>query len=247
MTVGGVIWPLLGGVLGGISWHLPFLIYFIAIPIGVGAALAIPDKRHRPPDLADDSPIDVMKDNPVLYIMFGLMLFTSLLLYVGIVFLPQLLNELGETRPLQIRYFIAAMSLAAAVTAFFFASIKSRLSYQRMVYIALILWSVSCIAISAISFIPLLIFAVIIFGIGIGLALPTFLQWSGEVGPVSCRGRICAYLGSFSFLGMFIAPLLFAPILARAGAGGVFLVSGLISAVLFFLVIISGKMKVSVD
>ena len=45
-SLGGVIWPVLGGALGGASWHLPFAVYTLAIPIGVMAAVTIPGLSH---------------------------------------------------------------------------------------------------------------------------------------------------------------------------------------------------------
>ncbi|MEE4365140.1 MAG: hypothetical protein V2J08_14480 [Desulfotignum sp.] len=32
---GGTIWPFLGGALGALSWHLPFAVYLVGIPIGI--------------------------------------------------------------------------------------------------------------------------------------------------------------------------------------------------------------------
>ncbi|MEJ2058735.1 MAG: MFS transporter [Desulfofustis sp.] len=34
-SFGGIIWPLLGGALGSISWRLPFAVYMVAIPLGL--------------------------------------------------------------------------------------------------------------------------------------------------------------------------------------------------------------------
>ena len=42
-SFGGIIWPLLGGALGSISWHLPFAVYMAAIPIGLLAIAAVPE------------------------------------------------------------------------------------------------------------------------------------------------------------------------------------------------------------
>ena len=42
-SFGGVIWPLIGGALGGLSWHFPFAIYMLAIPIGLLAMSVVPD------------------------------------------------------------------------------------------------------------------------------------------------------------------------------------------------------------
>lgn len=41
-SLSALIWPLIGGALGGISWHLPFSIYLLGIPLGSG-----PDDRSQ--------------------------------------------------------------------------------------------------------------------------------------------------------------------------------------------------------
>lgn len=45
-SIGGVIWPLIGGSLGIISWHLPFAAYLIGLPLALAAYFAIPE-THR--------------------------------------------------------------------------------------------------------------------------------------------------------------------------------------------------------
>ncbi|GAB3647945.1 MFS transporter [Streptomyces sparsus] len=42
MSMGGIVWPLLGGAVGGLSWHAPFLIYAVGIPLGLAAWWILP-------------------------------------------------------------------------------------------------------------------------------------------------------------------------------------------------------------
>lgn len=41
ITAGGVVWPLLAGVLGETSWHGAFAVYLVGLPLGL-AVLRIP-------------------------------------------------------------------------------------------------------------------------------------------------------------------------------------------------------------
>jgi MFS family permease len=54
--------------------------------------------------------------------------------------------------------------------------------------------------------------------------MPTVMVWIGDAVPQSFRGRFSAYLGSFGFIGQFMSPILFAPVLILLGLRGVFLV-----------------------
>ncbi|WP_165521947.1 MFS transporter [Micromonospora zingiberis] len=47
ISLGGVVWPLIGGVLGVLSWRAPFLVYLLGIPLAL-LALRLPDEP-RPP------------------------------------------------------------------------------------------------------------------------------------------------------------------------------------------------------
>ena len=77
--------------------------------------------------------------------------------------------------------------------------------------------------------------SIALFGVSQGLILPTVMVWIGDVVPPSFRGRFSSYLGTFGFIGQFLAPILFAPVLIMAGLKGVFMVGAGIGTTLFFL------------
>ena len=77
--------------------------------------------------------------------------------------------------------------------------------------------------------------SIALFGVSQGLILPTIMAWIGDVIPSSFRGRFSAYLGTFGFIGQFLSPLLFAPILIMVGLKGVFVVGAGIGVTWFFL------------
>jgi ACDE family multidrug resistance protein len=132
-SFGGVLWPLLGGALGGLSWRLPFAVYMLAIPIGLLAIFAVPESKsvQQAGSRSDDgmSVLAVFKESPVLLIIYGLIFSANVLLYVIVIFLPQLLETFGISSSFQIGLFITAMTGSAGATAFVYGGIRSRLSY----------------------------------------------------------------------------------------------------------------------
>jgi MFS family permease/predicted transcriptional regulator len=134
-SFGGVIWPLTGGALGAVSWHLPFAIYMLAIPIGLLAmrVVAEPAAQHLTGSSSanDTTVFKVLKQNPIL--------------------------------------------------------------------------------------------------------LPTVMVWIRDIVPPAFRGRFSSYLGTFGFIGQFLSPILFAPILIMAGLKGVFVVGAGIGVSWLFL------------
>ena len=240
-SFGGVIWPLIGGALGGFSWRFPFAVYMLAIPIGLLAFAAVPEpaihQQARAQSSGRTSVFRVFRDSPVLLVIYGLMFFGNVLLYSIVIFLPQLLENFGITSTFQIGLFITAMTGAAGVTAFIYGKIRSRFSYRVIVTIAVALWTVAFTTISQAPGSRVIAMAVALFGVSQGLILPTVMVWIGQAVPPSFRGRFSSYLGTFGFIGQFLSPILFAPVFMLVGLRGLFLVGAGVGAVWFLLLL----------
>ena len=239
-SFGGVIWPLIGGALGGFSWHFPFAIYMLAIPIGLLAMRVVPEPvTHHLTGPSSDNGTTVfklLKQNPILLlIIYGLMFFANVLLYVIVIFLPQLLETFGISSTFRIGMFLTAMTGSAGVTAFIYGKIRSRFSYPTIVLTAVAIWSVAFTIISQASDSRIIAVSIALFGVSQGLILPTVMVWIGDIVPSSFRGRFSSYLGTFGFIGQFLSPILFAPILIMVGLKGVFVVGAGIGVTWFFL------------
>jgi MFS transporter, ACDE family, multidrug resistance protein len=163
------------------------------------------------------------------------MFFTNVLLYVIVIFLPQLLETFGISSTFQIGMFLTAMTGSAGVTAFIYGKIRSRYSYPTIVLTAVAIWAVAFTIISQVSDIRIIAVSIALFGVSQGLLMPTIMVWVGDVIPSSFRGRFSSYLGTFGFIGQFLSPILFAPILIMVGLKGVFVVGAGIGVTWFFL------------
>jgi MFS family permease len=250
-SFGGVIWPLIGGALGAISWRFPFAVYMVAIPIGLLAIAAVPEPiiQHRsgPNSQSSTSVLTIFRNSPVLFIIYGLIFFGNLLLYSIVVFLPQLLESFGISSTFRIGLFITAMTASAGVTAFVYGKIRSRFSYQVIVTMAVALWMLAFTTISQACGSWIVVVAVALFGVSQGLIMPTVMVWVGAVVPPSFQGRFSSYLGTFGFIGQFLSPILFAPVFMQLGFKGVFLTGAGVGAVWFVLLLAivgrAGKIK----
>lgn len=240
-SFGGIVWPLLGGALGSVSWRLPFAVYTVAIPIGLVAIAGVPEPvvRHQsgPYTPNTTSVSTVFRKAPILFIIYGLTFFGSLLLYSIVVFLPQLLEGFGITSTFRIGLFITAMTTAGGVTAFVYGKIRSRFSYERIVIMTAVLWTLAFSIISQAAVSWVIAFGMVLFGVSQGLLMPTVIVWVGAVVPPSFRGRFSAYVGTFGFIGQFLSPIVFAPVFMQLGYSGVFVTGAGIGVV--WLVLLS--------
>ncbi len=240
-SFGGVIWPLIGGTLGGLSWRIPFAVYMLAIPIGLLAMVAVPEPaiQHpaRPGSDGSTSVFRVFRGSPVLWVIYGLMFCGNILLYAIVIFLPQLLESFGISSTFRIGLFITAMTGSAGVTAFIYGKIRSKFSYRTIVTVAVALWTVAFVIISQAPGTRIIAMAVALFGVSQGLILPTVMVWIGDVVPPSFRGRFSSYLGTFGFIGQFLSPIFFAPVFLLVDLKGVFLIGAGIGAIWFLLLL----------
>ena len=117
------------------------------------------------------------------------------------------------------------MIFSAGVTSFNYRRIKAALSYRTILLLALALWIAALFTMSQATFGLLIFVALAFFGIGLGVIIPTIPVWIGEIVPAAFRGRFSSYMGTFGFIGQFISPIVFAPVLLLLGLNGVFLVS----------------------
>jgi ACDE family multidrug resistance protein len=238
---GGVIWPLIGGALGGFSWRFPFAVYMLAIPIGLFAIAAVPEPAIQHPARTESnktpSVFRVFRESPVLLVIYGLTFFSHFLLYSIVIFLPQLLETFGTTSTFRIGLYITAMTGSAGVTAFIYGKIRSRFTYRVIVTIGVALWVVAFITISQAPGIRMIAIAVALFGVSQGLISPTVMVWIGVVVPRSFRGRFSSYLGTAGFIGQFMSPIVFAPVFILVGLKGVFLVGAGVGAAWFLLLL----------
>jgi MFS family permease len=250
-SFGGVIWPLIGGSLGAFSWHFPFAVYMLAIPIGLLAIAAVPEpatqQQTGPQSNGGTSVFRVFRESPILLVIYGLMFFGNILLYAIVIFLPQLLESFGISSTFRIGLFITAMTASAGVTAFIYGKIRSRFSYRIIVTIAVALWTLAFATISQAAGSRIIAMAVARFGVSQGLILPTVMVWIGTVVPPSFRGRFSSYLGTFGFIGQFLSPILFAPVFMLLGLKGVFMVGSGVGAAWFLILLfgLGGASKIS--
>lgn len=240
-SVGGFIWPVIGGILGGLSWHLPFAVYLVAIPIGLLAVKAIPafEFKQKPEKKSNDdtSVIKIFKERPVLYAVYGLMFSCNILLYVIIIYVPQLLETTGTASTFKISLFLSALSIIGGLVSFIYGKIRSRYSYKAIVLISMVFWMIGFFSISRAEGNVMILLGITCFGTGHGMIMPTVMVWIGDLVPVAFRGRFSSYLGTFVYLGQFLSPIIFAPVFILWGMEGVFMGSAGVGAAWFILLI----------
>ncbi|WP_406635218.1 MFS transporter [Amycolatopsis sp. WGS_07] len=219
-NVGQVLWPLLAGIVGGlgIGWRGPFLLYLVALPLAAAAVWLLPDtprKNNSQPSAHSADTVrmrSVIRDAPVLLWLYALIFIVAVLLYVLVAFLPQRLNQLGVSGPLEVAGFLAAATGPAAVVGMAYGRLQAHLRPRTILVLALASPALG-FALLALSARPLLLpFGAALIGVGIGLVMPAVPTLASESVTAAALGRATSWIYALFPLGNFAAPLLLGPL-----------------------------------
>ena len=216
ISLGGLGWPLLGGTLGAVSWHTPFAVYLLSVPLAIACAAALPP---MPAEAAGTEHSDVElraleRRRPDLLGFYAMQLISAVLLYAVLVLLPLRLAELAVTDPLYVALCAAALSAAMTAVGFGYARLRARLGDRALLTLSFSVWVAAFAALSIVQHPVLLGAAAAFFGVGMGAAVPALTVLVAEAAPAPLRGRATSLSASATFLGQGASPLLLGPIVS---------------------------------
>ncbi|RQH02605.1 MFS transporter [Natrarchaeobius oligotrophus] len=238
-SFGGATWPVVGGLLGTISWQLPFGVYLVAIPLALLAIATVPPtgrgsaahgrsageaKRTDSARSLDGSAsvVSIVRRRPALPFVYLLYFGANALLFAIVVFYPQLLATIGVTSSSYIGLYLAANGIAGGVSGVLYDRLNRRFGRHLLVLVAFAFWTAAFAlatrAGSPLSALP----PVVLFGLGLGLVFPSSFAWIESLAPTSRQGQFGSYLATFGYVGQFLSPIVFGPIVTAFGVRGVF-------------------------
>lgn len=203
-----------GGFLGeAFGSRGPFLLYVLAIPIALAAAIILyePVRQVKDPEIqAVRFPIKSVL--PLILITGGV----GLLFYSVVVQLGPILQLSGSVSPAMIGIAGAAANLGVVVGSLLFRR-SIHLTGPILLAVGMMISAIGYAgAGSADSFVLIASFAVIAC-IGSGLMLPNMMAWIMRYLPDEVRGRGIGFWTGAFFLGQFTAPVIATALSARAG------------------------------
>jgi MFS family permease len=245
-SAGAAVWPLVGGAAGSLAWNAPFGIYLVAVPLGILAATTVPETRGSS---AGSGPaangsggadgagggiggvLAVFRDRPALPLVYLLYFGANALLYVIVVYYPQLLAGIDVTASFRISLYLAANGAAGGVSAIAYDRLLGYADRSTLVFTAFVLWTAGLGIATAVGTAIAAVVPVVLFGLGIGLVFPSTFAWIEAFAPPERQGQFSSYVASFGYTGQFLSPVLFGALVPIAGVRGVFAAGGAIAAV----------------
>jgi len=235
-SVGGLVWPLLGGVLGGLSWHATFAIYLVGIPLAAMAAWSLPDTGARV-GRAEVGAVRLLRERPALLGWYALWVVIAVQMYVLAIFLPQRLAQIGIRAPVLVSiYAVVGAAITTSLVGLVYARLRARLRYVTLLRVALLASLAAFLIYATVSQPVFLLLAPALFGVGNGILFPAATVLVDQAAGAEHRARAASLSGTAIFAGQFVSPLLFGPLIATTSTTTGFLVAAGVSVVILVIV-----------
>jgi MFS family permease len=230
MSMGGILFIGLGGVLSDLGWRYPFLIYLfslLVLPFSIVylSEPVVVEKRDfiRAP----------IKAPKMIWLLFMNTMIMWILFFLIPVQIPFYLKSIGIEKDSLVGAAIATSTAFSAVSSLSYSKLKGRLSFLTIFAIGYLLMATGFVLISMSHTYVMVISTMALSGLGIGMMIPNTNMWVMKIAQPEIRGKEIGKLTTFWFLGQFLSPIIIFPVLNilslsatfRVASGFLFLMS----------------------
>jgi MFS family permease len=217
-TAGGFVYPLAAGALGNHSWHAPFAIYLVGLPLGIAALVALPRTGAAGSEgrsgRSRGGALRLLRERPLVLGLCGLWVATTGLMMVLAVSLPRRLDQLGIHDTLVVAlYGTVLASGAAGLVGLAYARLTARFGYAPLLRIAAASWTAALLVFAVADHAALLLLVPLLTGVGSGITMPTLTVLVDHAAPEEQRGTATSLQATALFGGQFASPLVFGPLI----------------------------------
>lgn len=229
MSLGGIIFIGLGGILADFSWRYPFLIYLSSLLV-----LPLTIMHLKEPAVVEemDRPTQQIKSPPIIWMLFINTMLMWIIFFLIPVQIPFYLKAIGVEKSSLIGAAIATSTAFSAISSFSYSRIKSRLSFLSVFSIGYLLMAAGFVSIAMSTTYAMVVIGVMLAGLGMGMMIPNTNMWVMKLVPPQIRGKEIGKLTTFWFLGQFLSPIIIFPVLKNFSLSFTFLLA---AGVLLFM------------
>jgi predicted MFS family arabinose efflux permease len=240
LTLTGIAFPLLGGLVGAMNWRFAFLLYGLGLPVALLVNLLFNQKQST----KQVSSITTNTKNnltqvlryPQIWMLLLIIGLTSVAMYAVVIYAPLYLKKTIGAGTILNGIVLASRAVGAAVV----SAVGSRylaqsLGMTRAIAVGFALMAVTLGTIPFLTQIGWLLLTAILFGVGFGITLPNLYDSLANLAPKELGSSILAAGTGAGFLGQFLSPILLGPVLAFSGMEGVFYAAAGVAALAGFL------------
>ncbi len=222
MSLSATVFISAGGGLADLGWRYPFYIYGLAV-------LAIPMVllflKEPPKQVSENSEtsskIGIPKIAWTVYIVSFLGMSVFYMMPVQIPFFIQSVDSSISNSAVGLS--LALCMLVAGLVSFNYQKIKNKLTHYQIYGISFVIMGLGYLAVSQSNSYLMVFPGMTIAGAGAGLVLPNSNLCLVTIAAPEVRGRALGLLTTFIFLGQFMSPLMFQPIVNITSIGDTFM------------------------
>ena len=235
MSLGGILFTSMGGILSDIGWRYPFLIYFSSLLILPLVILFLPEPSIPEKTMQANRQLQAP---PIIWMLFINTMFMWLIFFLIPVQVPFHLKAIGVAKNSFVGAAIAMSTAFSAISSFFYSRIKERLSFLSVFSIGYLLMAAGFVCMAVAKTYWFVVIAMMLAGLGLGMMIPNTNIWVMKLAPPEIRGKEIGKLTTFWFLGQFLSPIIIYPVLHSLSLSSTFMAASgfLLMISLFFMV-----------
>ncbi len=218
--LGGVAFITLGGVLADSDWRYPFLIYSFSLLVLLLAVIYLkePSKNNKQAKRESISIKGFFESFPkVVLLILASALFSMIFFYIVPTQIPFLLEVLDIKGNSLSGYAIACTTLSGTLASLAHKKILAALNYKKVMMLVFFFMALGFLVVYLTNSYAIILFAMFLVGIGSGLVMPNLNVWLLDSVNETIRGISSGFLTTGIFLGQFLSPILFNPIIEKYG------------------------------
>ncbi|MEP6683947.1 MAG: MFS transporter [Parafilimonas sp.] len=243
MSLGGILFIGLGGVLADIGWRFPFLLYLFSLLV---FPLTIVFLKEPKVIKQTKQILQNVKAPAIIWMLFFNTMLMWIIFFLIPVQIPFYLKALGVEKNSLVGAAIASSTLASAISSFSYSKIKGRFNFLTIFFIGYLLMAAGFLCIAIANSYALVVVAIMITGFGMGMMIPNTNMWVMKIVPPEIRGKEIGKLTTFWFLGQFLSPIIIFPVVSHLSLSSTFMLAAgflLLMSVLFLVFNFSKKGK----
>jgi MFS family permease len=210
MSMGGILFIGLGGILSDFNWRYPFLIYLFSLLVLPLSIMFLDEpavtKKGTQANLNIKAP-------PIIWMLFINTMLMWIIFFFIPVQIPFHLKAIGIEKNSLIGAAIATSTLFSAVSSFSYSRIKGRFSFLSVFSMGYLLMAAGFVCIAFSNSYVLVVIAMMLSGLGMGMMIPNTNMWVMKIAPPQIRGKEIGKLTTFWFFGQFLSPIIIFPVL----------------------------------
>ena len=222
ISIGGITFIIVGGILSDINWRYPFFIYVLGLLVLLFAYKNLIEVSTQHATQESDEYL-----NHNLWYIYLLAFFLMLVFYILPIQMPFLLMNEFQASGTLTGQIIAFAFMFNALGAMSFAKLKRKLKFHQLYILGMGIISLGFVLIGFVADVKLFFLTSSIMGFGGGILMANMTAWMLHVSHHTKRVKSSSYLTSALFFGQFASPIVTHPFVEYFGIHHFFVASGI--------------------